>query len=267
MKSKQTTVRSTTLDTEHDLEIVPQVTGISHTKVTSEGAVITINANGLPTDTASVTASYEGTNCEVLSTDPVNKKLVCRLPSGLTAPTGTSFVSGSGMRLQIFNTVMYDIPSIIADYKLADSKKKNILVNDTIISTPDIYDTHEDDSVVRSRQAYIFSGKFTAPRSGSYIFHSSSSYQSQVFIQTSGDSTDLSTMTLLTTINEGVSPRRPYSGRFDLNTAVSSAVTLTAGVSYSLQIFALSSDALYFHHSTGIRIPTGNTETYINTSG
>lgn len=85
-------------------------------------------------------------------------------------------------------------------------------------------------------------------------------------MQLTGDSTDESTMTEINNIVEGTERRSPYSNRFDSQKSVSDSITITleAGKAYYYRIYALSSSAYSFHLSTGVRIPTGNTNKYVN---
>lgn len=47
-RDKLTTVRSKTLDTPYDVQVVPEITDLSHSSVSSDGAIITVTGNGLP---------------------------------------------------------------------------------------------------------------------------------------------------------------------------------------------------------------------------
>jgi hypothetical protein len=74
-------------------------------------------------------------------------------------------------------------------------------------------------------------------------------------------------MTKLTETIEGTKIRTPYSYRLFEQTTVSVGVTLTAGNQYYFESFGLASSTTSFYLSNGVRIPSGSSNSFINSSG
>ncbi|EAR99597.2 IPT/TIG domain protein (macronuclear) [Tetrahymena thermophila SB210] len=268
-KSRLTTVRSTKVPANpnpYDVQIVSQQSGKGDPQsITSQGGIITINASGLPQDGSNVSVTWNNSVCQIQSIQ--NSQLTCRLPSGLSNPTTDNtlrYESGSGVRLQIYNTDQWDINTLINLFQ--SNSPKLTIAQDLIIPTTEY--SYELDQDGLSRQFFVFTGYFNPPTTGNYQFQSSSSFTSQVYLQLSGDSTDEKTMTLINQINEYTEIRSPYSGRYDFQQSTSDNITITLnkGQAYYFKIYSLSSNPQSFHHSTGVRIPTPKDDknSYIN---
>ncbi|EAR87205.2 IPT/TIG domain protein (macronuclear) [Tetrahymena thermophila SB210] len=266
-QSHLTTIRSTTLDSPYDIQIVSQQPsqGVQQ-NITSQGGYLTIQASNIPTNTQNVTVTWNNANCQITDQQISSGYFTCVLPSGLSNPTidqTLRYESGSGVHLQAYNTSSWDLNGLINQYKTNLSQLT--LANESIIPSTEYYYDLDPNMDNLQRQFIVLQGYFNPPRDGNYYFHTSSSYQAQVLFQFSGDSTIESTMTTINTITYGTNLRDPYSQNYDLQQSTSDSISLKKGQSYFFKIYALASSASSFYHSTGVRIPSGNTNNYINT--
>ncbi|KAL4484526.1 hypothetical protein ABPG74_019703 [Tetrahymena malaccensis] len=268
-QSHLTTIRSTTLDSPYDIQIASQqpAQGVPQ-NITSQGGYINIYASNIPTNTSNVTVTWNNANCQITDQQLSFGYFTCLLPSGLSNPTADQtlrYESGSGVHLQAYNTSSWDLNGLINQYKSNPSQLT--LTQESIIPSTEYYYDLDPNIDNLQRQFIVLQGYFNPPRDGNYYFHTSSSYQAQVLLQLNGDSTDESTMKTINSITYGTNLRDPYSQNYDLQQSTSDSMTITLkkGTPYFFKIYALASSASSFYHSTGVRIPSGNTNSYINT--
>ncbi|KAL4508252.1 hypothetical protein ABPG72_003556 [Tetrahymena utriculariae] len=260
-QSHLTTVRSTTMDTPYDIQVVSQQQGSgSIQNITTQGGQLTVYASNIPSNGQNVQVTWNNANCTINQINTDFNYFTCNLPAGLSNPTIDStlrYVSGSGVHLQAYNTSSWDFYGLINQYKSDPSKLT--LAQESIIPSTEYYYDFDSNQDGLNRQFVVLQGYFNPPRDGNYYFQSSSSYQAQLLLQLSGDSTNEQTMTVINSISYGTSLRNPYSSQFDLQQSTSDSITISLkqGQPYYFKIYALSSSSSSFYHSTGVRIPVG----------
>ncbi|KAL4484574.1 hypothetical protein ABPG74_019751 [Tetrahymena malaccensis] len=257
-----TTVRSTTLDTPYDVQIVSQQTGQgSAQNITSQGGLLTIYASNIPKDAQNVKVTWNNSICSIQEVNTDFGYFTCSLPAGLSSPIVDSalrYESGSGVHLQAFNTSSWDFNGLINQYKTNPSQLQ--LANEAIIPSTEYYYNYDSRQDGLNRQFVVLQGYFNPPRDGNYYFHTSSSYYAQVLLQLSGESTSESTMTVINSISYyGTDLRNPYSSQYNLQQSTSDSLTISLkqGQPYYFKIYALASSSSNFYLSTGVRIPVG----------
>lgn len=128
-KTKNTTVRSTTLNTPYDFSIIPFILTYSST-VTSQGGLIKITGTGFSSKKLTTTVDFFDTPCKIISID--SSSISCILPPLFTIPIIDStlrYVAGSGVKLEIIEGIISNIDYLISDYRVT----KTLQIKQTIV--------------------------------------------------------------------------------------------------------------------------------------